>query len=1210
VTDPLSKQELLELEADERRPVLKLWLRRTLAGIVGRPAREIDAATPLTALGLDSLASVDLGHAVEAGLGVPLPLAELLEGPTLNELSGRLLERLEAAGGTATGDTAAPDTPPAWESPLSTGQQALVYLQDLDPESPTYNLAAAVRVLSPLDPRRFEAACRALAVRHPLLRARTPRDPERGVRTLRVEARLADVESPERPYFERRDATGWDRGRLEHALAEAAEAPFDLDHGPLARFRLWTRDDGPPVAVMALHHVVGDFRSVRVLAEDLARADSGRPLSPAPPGGWTYGDRVRRQAEELAGPEGEALRRAWRGATAGAARELSYPPDHPPPARRSDRAVEGRRLLPAAVLEGVERLARSLEVTPFAVLASAFAVCAGRFALPGHGDDFLLGTPVVGRDEAATAGEVGYFVNPLVLRADLTGGPSFADLARRTAGHVRWLLGHQGLPFPQLVEVLGEDGPSPRIETTFQFHPPEGGALGALALRVDGARLTLPGLDLEAVGFPEAATPSEVLFRCAVVPGEGSGTGPRLLASCLMRADRFDATTAHRWARSFETVLTAAVAAPETPVAELPSSTPVERHLLTHEWSGAGVPAFGETPALTAWLRGPARKRPDAVAVVCDDVHLSHGELRLRAGRLAASLRPVLTPERVVALEMEPSVELVTAVLAVPWAGGAYLPIDPGVPGPRRALFKEDCDAVELAAALRAGADAAPTGPAAPGEITPVETVEPADRLVYVIYTSGSTGRPKGVGVTHGGLGALVAWAARFLEIGSEDRLSQFSGLSFDASVLEMWTALVAGAKLDVAPSSLRKAPWELPDWLLERGTTVSVLPTALGEVAVDPERADWRGASLRWITTGGETLRRRPPPGHPFPLLNVYGPTESTVLATQEVVSTTEEGLPPIGRPLPGVTVRLAGPDGRPLPPGAVGELLLGGAGLARGYLGRPALTAAAFVPGGLPAGAPGARFYRTGDLVRFRADGRLEFFGRRDRQVQVRGHRVELGEVEAVILSTPEAGDAAVLARELLGGLQLVAYVAPRERGEAVDVDALRHRLTRDLPAAMVPSLIVPLDALPTTVNDKVDRKALADLEISAAPSGASHRAPSGEAETTLAAAWQQVLGLDRVGADDNFFEVGGHSLLLPELQRAVERALGRSVPLARLLENPTVAAQARALGVTAEDDDAARRKSRRSSDDRADRRRQTLERQRRAAQRLRRRRETEPP
>ncbi len=1099
-------------------------------------------------LGGHSLLATQVASRVRRAFGIDLPLRRVFELPTPAALAGAVAEALEGAAETATLE--APPILPRGsgegDPPLSFAQERLWYLHRVQPESPAYNIPLALRAEGPLDPSRLAWALSEVARRHEVLRTVFA---ERGGGPVQVVLPPAGVPLPAVNLgalpAARREA------EARRIAAEEAARPFDLEAGPLLRCLLVELAPRHRVVLLDFHHVVTDGWSLGVLVREVKALYGGETLPGLP---VQYADFAVWQRRWLSGDVLERQLAYWRERLTGAS-ALDLPTDRPRPPRGFAGAFE-RFSLGTERTGGLAALSRRHGATLFMTLLAAFQALLGRYT--GQ-DDVVVGSPIANRNHAETEGLIGFFVNSLVLRGDLSGDPEFSVLLDRTRRRALEAYGHQDLPFDRLVEEL-------RPERRLSQNP-----LFQVVCALQNAPLAaveLPGLSLAPVddGFTTARFDLELVFWQA---GDG------LAGQITYGTELFDPATIRRLAGHFETLTGAVLADPGLRLSRTPLLTGAESHQLLQEWSGAASreePAPDVVTLFELW----AARTPEAPAVVSAEGTLTYGELDRRAGRLARRLRSLgVGPDMPVGLHAPRSPEMVIGALAVLKAGAAYVPLDPAQPPARLAFVVRESripvllaagpaagpDLVEGARVLRIGeeegadvSDAALSAASAPAP----------EGLAYVVYTSGSTGQPKGVEISRAGLANLVRWHLRTYGVTARDRTTQVATPAFDAAVWEVWSSLAAGASLHLPDEETRLLPERLLAWLEAERITLCFLPTPLAEQLLDAaERALPEGLSLRALLTGGDRLVRAPRRPLPFALFNHYGPTESSVVATWAPVADSGGGRPPsIGRPIDGTVVYVLAPGLTPVPAGVPGELLIGGVGLARGYLGRPDVTAERFVPDPFStAGAAGERLYRTGDLVRQLADGTLDFLGRIDHQVKVRGYRIELGEIEAALLRHPAVLAVAVLAREDVPGEQrLVAYLVPAA-GEPLPAAAgLRAFLQETLPEHMVPWSFVELGSLPVTANGKLDREALPaprDLRGETA-----HVAPRNDLERTIAAAWREVLELDRIDVEENFFEAGGSSLLLARLQSRLSQALGRDVPFVELFRHPTIESLARSL------------------------------------------------
>ena len=923
--------------------------------------------------------------------------------------------------------------------------------------------------------------------------------------------------------------------------------------------------------LLVMHHIIGDYWSLALLLHELGvlyEAElSGQPARLPTPAA-SYDDYVRWQKETLGGPEGERLSASWKSQLAGELPVLNLPTDRPRPAVQSYRGQSETFRLSQELATRLRALGRANGATLYMTLLAAFQTFLHRYC--GQ-EDFLVGSPTAGRSRADFAGVVGYFVNPVVLRADLSRGPSFRELLRRVRETALAAFEHQDYPFPLLVQQLQPDrdpSRSPLFEAVFALQSaplPDKKGLSSFALGEAGACVKVGALELESVALRQQVTQFDLTLMMAELDDTLAG-------ALQYNADLFDPATARRMAANFQTLLEGIVADADRPVAELPILSDEEREWMSARNAPTQAASAGRRP-VHELLEAQAKARPDALAVSAGGESLTYRELNERANQLARYLRKRgVGPERVVGLLLGRNLDLVVASLAALKAGGAYLTLDLSYPERRLRYMVEDSGAAVIVTRQEtAGALELPRGAAVVcldserEELVRESTSDLGAKVspgnaAYAIYTSGSTGEPKGVMVEHGSLAGLVEWHVEAHGVTPDDRATQLAGLGFDAAVWEIWPYLAAGANLHLVPEEARTWPAKLQQWLAEERITISFLPTPLAE---DLLSMDWNaGGSLRRVLTGGDRLRFYPPASAPFELVNHYGPTEYTVVTTAGLIEPSAEAFSPptIGRPIKNTRVYVLDERLRPVPVGVSGELYIAGQGLARGYLNRPGLTAERFIPD--PFGtAPGGRLYRTGDVGRYLPDGSLEFQGRRDYQVKLRGYRIELGEIEAALLEHEAIKEAAVLVgEEPAGQKRLVAYVVARGP-RPLDPAELRQRLKRRLPDYMLPAAYVELEQLPLTPNGKLDRRALS--QIAPPPAGRTGTdATATPVEELLGDIWRELLGVREVGPGENFFDLGGHSLLATQVVSRIRERFDVELPLGALFQEPTIAALGRRI------------------------------------------------
>ncbi|HEX2569410.1 MAG TPA: amino acid adenylation domain-containing protein [Polyangia bacterium] len=1112
-----------------------------------------------------SLLAIQLLARIRAAMGVELPVRALFEAPTLAGL-GQKIDAACKAGAALRGPALVP-LQRTEELPLSFAQQRLWFLDQLEPGRPFYNIPAALRLVGELDVDALRQSFDELLRRHEALRtsfvAREGQPGQRIRPALPLPLVIADLmDVPEAV----REARALERVR------EEALRPFDLAEAPLLRvvlLRLGLRDH---VLVITVHHIVSDGWSMGILVRELAalyRAFGRRPgQEPGQAQGWPpvppleplpvqYADFALWQRAWL---EGEALEEQlhyWKQQLGGRLPVLELPTDRPRPAVETHRGAQLGVTLPAALSEALAGLSRREGVTLFMTLLAAFQTLLHRYT--GQ-DDVIVGTPIAGRTRPETEGLIGFFVNTLALRTDLGGDPRFVDLLGRVREVTLGAYGHQDVPFEKLVEVLQPErdlGRAPVFQVLFVLQ------------NLPATALDLPGLTL---------TPIEIdggiaKFDLTLTLQESQGGAGGLRGVLEYNTDLFDAATMERMAGHLRRLLEGVVEDPERRVAELPLLTEEEREQLLERWNQRPVvlPGAWSGGGVEALFAEEAARRPEAPAVVFGDDCLTYGELDRRSNQLAHHLRALgVREETLVGVCVERSPELVVGLLGVLKAGGAYLPLDPTYPQERLAFMLEDAGVRlvltqrHLGGVIQNTAEVALDqdwhliprhGTTAPGHAAT------AEHLAYVIYTSGSTGRPKGTLLLRGGLTNTALTAARHQGLEPGRRVLQFAALGFDASVFEIFSALVSGACVVLAPRDELLPGGPLGETIRRQGVTSALLPpSVIAEMEAET-------LPLETLVSGGEACPQGVVDrwGGRLRLLNAYGPTETTVCATiSEPLGPGDE--PVIGGPWDHARLFVLDAHGQPVPVGVPGELHIGGAGLARGYLGRPELTAERFVPDPF-SHDPGARLYRTGDVVRWRPGGRLAYVGRRDHQVKLRGFRIELGEVEAALAAHEDVRQAVVVMREEgAGDRRLVGYVVGRE-GRPLGAQALRASLKERLPEYMVPSAFVFLAELPRTPSGKLDRRSLPAPEAGAQGALAGPLLPRDDLERTLALLWEEVLGVRPIGVQQNFFELGGHSLLAARLAARVQKALGQPLSLMTLFRHPTVEELAAALRRPAE-------------------------------------------
>ncbi len=1051
------------------------------------------------------------------------------------------------------------------ELPLSFAQQRVWFLDQWQDGSLAYTLSQAFRWSGGLRVDALRAAVVLLVSRHEVLRSRV--EVVAGLPWQRVE----ETVEIELPLVDLRGLSVAAREWLTtERIAEQLRRPFDLSRGPLLRFMLLKTDSAAHVLLLTMHHLIGEASSIDLLMRELSEAYAARieertPRLPKLP--IQYGDYAAWQRRMLS--EGALVdqQEYWRRRLAGALELLPLPLDRPRPARRSQRgAVCGRRLSGALTAAG-QQLAGRLGLTGFMF---HLAVLKGLLARLSGERDILVGCPISGRTRPQLESLIGFFANTIVLRTELGPGASFQSLAAAVRERSLEAFENQDIQFEQLIEHLGIER---RVDRTPLFNV-------LFAFEDAGVEsFELPDLRVERWDVQTETAKFDLVFSLA--RGEDHS-----LLRLEYATDLFDAATAQRFLAYYERLLHAVVEAPDAELASLALLSAAEHQELVVEWSGAGA-NFEFTGGLWEAFVAASASRPEALALSCEGHSQTYSELHAAAESLAGRLGSFgVRPGDFVALLLPRDPTLVVAILATLRCAAAYVPVDPEVPAERLRFIAADSGATAwvTCAALRDQL------PAAAGTVVEIEAGEPPAELAeplppwvagdpaqaaYVIYTSGSTGRPKGVVVSHGQVLRLLRSTEAEFNFSAADVWTLFHSYAFDFSVWEIWGALLYGGRLVVVPYWVSRSPERFLELLAAEGVTVlNQTPSAFRQL-IQTESARPTELALRWVVFGGEALDPSTLSawvdrhGDAAPaLVNMYGITETTVHVTYHRLLEAEvrSGFgSAIGRPLADLRLFVLDVLGQPVPRGVGGELVVGGAGVARGYLGRAGLTAARFVPDAYGGGS-GDRLYRSGDLGRWLADGGVEYLGRLDQQVKVRGFRIELGEIEAVLGEHRAVAEVAVVARRDgdAEGARLVAYVVPAAATVAGELgpEQLRAHLEARLPAYMLPAVFVELAALPLTANGKLDRRALPAPEAGERlPSSVSYVAPERPTEHLLVAVWQEVLGVERVSVEDNFFALGGDSILsLRVLARAAEQGISLSLP--DLFQHQTISALATAL------------------------------------------------
>lgn len=1062
---------------------------------------------------------------------------------------------------------------PPTNYPLSYGQRAIWLAHQLAPDSAAYNIVRAGRIVTELDISTFRDALQEVVNRHPTLRTTfhsSSGEPVQRVHPFR-EVNL---------HIE--DASEWSEAYLNARLVEDGYRPFDIERESLMRSFVYSRSPSEHIWLLALHHLVTDLWSMAIMLYEVGvlytAKRNGAPAS-LKPLAWHYTDHVHTQIELLQGPEGERLWAYWKSRLAGQLPVLNLPTDKPRLSAPTDRGASHSFRIGKELTAHLKDLGKVHGTNLFMILLAAFQVLLHRYT--GQ-EDILIGSPVAGRYKKVV-NLLGYFVNPVVLRADLSGNPTFSEFLDRVRKAVSEDFGHGEYPFHLLAEQLpqlrGSSG-SPLIRAVFAWQKTtrlmKSENFSAFIVGGSGEEiLELGDISLKPVPMEQRGVP----FDLALWMAEGGG---ELHSTLEYSAGLFEKKTIERMAGHLTALLEGIVQNPDQHLSDLPLLSPAEHRQLIIDWNGTGTVSrpYRSIPEL---FEMQAAERPDSIALVLETEEMSYGELNFRANQLARYLRRLgIRPNDVVGLWVERSLEAIVAIIGILKAGGVYLPLLPSDP-PKRLSFIMKNAGVKVLITQQRLLDGLPISLSEPNAPQPVclDThakeiagesrrdlslhIEP-ESLAYIIYTSGSTGQPKGVLIPHSAISSHILDMQQHYGLIPQDRVLQFASLSFDQSLEQILPTLISGATLVMRGPEI----WPAADFsrkLEKHRVSVANLPPAYWHQWIqETERAIEHSAppQLRLVIIGGdimlsESLKQwQKTFTNGTRLLNAYGPTETTITAlTYEIETSFDRMRIPIGRPIANRVAYILDGAGHPVPIGVTGELHLGAVELAAGYLGQPALTAEKFIPNPFSKD-PGARLYRTGDLARYLPDGNIDFLGRMDNQVKIRGFRIELSEIESVLAGHKQVNEAAVV---LVEGAERDKHLAACLTGGSNEQsrpspDELRTYLRERLPDHMVPSAFTWLDALPKTPSGKVDRNALPVPDFIRTGSGRGYIEPRTPIEKDLAVMWAELLRVDKVGIYDNFFELGGHSLIGTQIISRLHGMYHLDLSLRRLFELPTVA------------------------------------------------------
>ncbi|HTI15424.1 MAG TPA: amino acid adenylation domain-containing protein [Dictyobacter sp.] len=1092
----------------------------------------------------------------------------MTEAPRLNDLSSEakraLLARLLREK---------VKTQESW-GPISHNQKALWFLYRLAPESAAYNLLYAARVRSHLDIPALQRTLQKLAQRYPILTA---------TYSLKDGAPAQKVPAQGTIPLEQRDGTAFSLEEIQQKLLVESNQPIDLEKGPILRVVLYQHGPADYVLAFIVHHIAVDFWALDILVDELYLlylAEKTGVTLPLPQPGPQHNEYVQWQNDMLASAEGENHWHYWKDLLQGELPLLNLPTDHPRPAKQTYNGASHGFAIDPALTQQLRTLATSEKVTLFTLMLTAYEALLYRYT---NQDDIIVGTPALGRNKADWERVIDYLANPVLVRSHLDTATSFKTLLEQTRQGMMDALEHQDFPFPYLVERLQpkrDSSHSPIYQTLFIWDRPRKHNMQDLA-RLGQPELAQAiaqeGLAFEPFVFGQQGAPFDLTITVFEIDGA-------LTADFRFNVDLFEASTIERIAQHFQVLLRGIASNPDQSLLKLPLLTENERRQMLFDWNATNKP-YPSMSSLHRLVEEQVARTPEQTALIFEGKTRTYRELNQEANQLAHRLQAMgVGPDVLVGVCMERSFEMVVALLAIIKAGGAYVPMDPTYPAERLAYMLEDAQVPVLLTQRhlqqQLPATSARTITVDPGwnanstdsQENPFSQITP-DNLAYMIYTSGSTGKPKGVMNTHKGICNRLNWMQNAYQLTTHDRVLQKTPFSFDVSVWEFFWPLISGATMVIARPGGHQDPAYLAQLIAEqRVTTTHFVPSMLQVFLQDPNVE--RCQSLRHVICSGEALTtdlqerffKRFAPKNQFKRLqanvqlhNLYGPTEAAIDVTHWECQPGQDMA--IGYPIDNTQLYILNASLQPVPVGMPGELHIGGVGLARGYYRRPELTAEKFIRNPFSTD-PTARLFKTGDLARYRADGAIEFLGRIDHQVKIRGFRIELGEIEETLLQHSAIKETVVVAQDdVAQNKRLIAYLVAHSSSDQPSIEILRTHLKTTLPDYMIPAVFMYLDALPLAPNGKVDRRALPAPDTERPDLEVAFVAPRTQTEQTLTAIWSQVLGIDKIGINDNYFDLGGASIQsLDIISKSTEAGL--PLKLEMLFEFQTVAELAAAI------------------------------------------------
>lgn len=1187
----LTRAELLAIEPSQQQPLLNYYLQKLITRVLRVTPSQLDYQQPLSSLGLDSLKVFELKNQIEVDFEVTISVADFFDGVSLAELATQILEQvnnylpctslpiskslpknlspnlspareeaLKTLGGLGvnnnTFQTSSKVETTTTQHPLSFTQQQLWFINQLQPGTPAYNIPVAVHLTGQLNVSALVLSLNEIIQRHQILRTSFEVVGGEPVQKVVDFVKLTVPEVDLRHFSDEQQQT-----EVQKLSLQAAKISFDLSQAPLLQAKLLHLQE-ESILLLTLHHLVADGWSIKLLVQELSAVyqafadEKPSPLAELP---LQYTDFVNWQRNRLQSEVLEKHLAYWKQQLGGNLPVLQLPTDFPRPPIQTFRGAQQKFVLSTTLTKAIKQLSQQENVTLFMTLLAVFQTLLYRYT--GQ-EDIIVGSPIANRNRAELEQLIGCFVNTLVLRTNLDGNPSFTELLGRIKKVAVEAYTHQDLPFEKLVEELQPNrdlSHNPLFQVMFVLQNPATNSIWKTE---------------------ELNTETAKFDICLSLMDSEEG----LIGFLEYNSDIFNAETITRMLMHFQTLLESIVAKPQQRIAELQLLTEPEQHQLLVEWNNTKA-EYPQDKCIHHLFEEQVVRSPDAIAVVFKDQQITYRELNSRANQLAHYLQKLgVKPETLVGLCTQRSLEMLVGLLGILKAGGAYVPLDPAYPQERSQFMLADSQV----SVLLTQQQLIPQLPQHNGTVVCldadwekishesknncVSTVQ-SDNLVYVIYTSGSTGRPKGTLIIHQGLVNYLNWCTKTYAVAEGFGAPVNSSIGFDATITSIFSPLLVGQKVLLLPEEAEIDALNTALCSDNNFSLVKITPAHLDILKQLLPTKHLEGQT-RALIIGGEALSanhisfwRHHAPG--TRLINEYGPTETVVgCCVYEVNTQTPlSGGIPIGRPIANTQLYILDKYLQPVPIGVIGELYIGGAGLARGYLNRPELTNEKFI---ISPFEPEKRLYKTGDLARYYSDGNIEYLGRIDHQVKIRGFRIELGEIEAVLAQHPNVRESVVITREdIANERRLAAYVVPEQK-EVYSVNELRHFLKEKLPDYMLPSAFVMLEILPLTTNGKVDRGALPMPENLRPELAASYQAPQSEVEKTIAKVWQEVLHLEKVGVNDNFFDLGGHSLLIVAANDKLKQYLRQDISIVEMFQNPTITSLAQYLSQKSEPQD----------------------------------------